>query len=136
MYDVYICIEREGETVCCECVNYFCTTIRQRMGRDMGSEGGGAQNMTKHAPQMFVKVRVVCMYGVVCLVCCRLVVFPFVYLPICNCFFAPVLGPLFGRGGPHKNADINYFYNVNMLVLTSLSLTLCLPLCLFDKICT
>lgn len=59
MYDVYICIEREGESVCCECVNYFCTTIRQRMGRDMGSEGGGAQNMTKHAPQMFVKVRVV-----------------------------------------------------------------------------
>lgn len=129
--------------MCCECVNYLCTNdkaeAKQRMGRGMGSEGEGVQNMAKHAPQMTVKVRVVCMCGVSCVVCCRLVVFPFVYLPICNCFFAPVLGPLFGRG-PHKNADINYFYNAHMLVLTSLALSLplslsSLSLCLFDKIC-
>lgn len=92
MYDVYICIEREGESVCCECVNYFCTTIRQRMGRDMGSEGGGVQNMTKHAPQMFVKVRVVCMYGVVWCVWC-VVALLFFHLSICQ--FVIVFSRLF-----------------------------------------
>lgn len=104
----------------------------------MGSEGEGVQNMAKHAPQMTVKVRVVCMCGVVCRVWC-VVALLFFHLSICQfviVFFAPVLGPLFGRG-PHKNADINYFYNAHMLVLTSLSpiLSRSLSLCLFDKIC-
>lgn len=82
--------------MCCECVNYLCTNdkaeAKQRMGRGMGSKDEGVQNMAKHAPQMTVKVRVVCMCGVVCRVWC-VVALLFFHLSICQ--FVIVFSRLF-----------------------------------------